>query len=74
MDWLIIALAGFLGGMLNAVAGGGSFITLLALVFVGVPPIAANATGQLRCCPGISPVLGVLEKISNIRRVLALSI
>ena len=28
MDWLIIALAGFLGGMLNAVAGGGSFITL----------------------------------------------
>lgn len=52
MDWLIIALAGFLGGMLNAVAGGGSFITLLALAFVGVPPIAANATGTAALLPG----------------------
>lgn len=52
MDWLMIALAGFLGGMLNAVAGGGSFITLLALVFVGVPPIAANATGTAALLPG----------------------
>ncbi|WP_338725425.1 sulfite exporter TauE/SafE family protein [Shewanella baltica] len=52
MDWLIIALAGILGGMLNAVAGGGSFITLLALVFVGVPPIAANATGTAALLPG----------------------
>lgn len=52
MNWLIIALAGFLGGMLNAVAGGGSFITLLALVFVGVPPIAANATGTAALLPG----------------------
>lgn len=52
MDWLLIALAGFLGGMLNAVAGGGSFITLLALVFVGVPPIAANATGTAALLPG----------------------
>lgn len=52
MDWLLIALAGFLGGMLNSVAGGGSFITLLALVFVGVPPIAANATGTAALLPG----------------------
>lgn len=52
MDWLIIALAGLLGGMLNAVAGGGSFITLLALVFVGIPPIIANATGTAALLPG----------------------
>ncbi|MCL1091645.1 sulfite exporter TauE/SafE family protein [Shewanella profunda] len=38
--------------MLNAVAGGGSFITLLALVFVGLPPIAANATGTAALLPG----------------------
>ncbi|MEW8091538.1 MAG: sulfite exporter TauE/SafE family protein, partial [Candidatus Thiodiazotropha endolucinida] len=31
--------AGFLGGMLNAIAGGGSFITFPALLFVGVPPV-----------------------------------
>ncbi|MFB2760542.1 sulfite exporter TauE/SafE family protein [Shewanella xiamenensis] len=52
MDWLLIALAGLLGGMLNAVAGGGSFITLFTLVFVGVPPLMANATGTAALLPG----------------------
>src|SRR5690554_6821341 len=39
-------------GALNAVAGGGSFLTLPALVFAGVPPLAANATGTLALLPG----------------------
>lgn len=52
IDWLIIGIAGFLGGMLNAVAGGGSFITLPALIFVGVPAISANATGTAALLPG----------------------
>ncbi len=38
--------------MLNAVAGGGSFITLPALIFVGVPPVSANATGTAALLPG----------------------
>src|SRR5262244_1686915 len=36
-----------LGGALNAVAGGGSFVAFPALLFVGVPPIPANATNTL---------------------------
>lgn len=52
MDWVIIAAAGLLGGMLNAVAGGGSFITLPALIFIGVPPVSANATGTAALLPG----------------------
>lgn len=52
MDWIIVASAGFLGGILNAVAGGGSFITLPALIFVGVPPVSANATGTAALLPG----------------------
>lgn len=52
MDWAIVALSGVLGGMLNAVAGGGSFITLPALIYVGVPPVAANATGTTALLPG----------------------
>ncbi|MFA5699866.1 MAG: sulfite exporter TauE/SafE family protein [Desulfuromonas sp.] len=52
MDWVLIGLAGFLGGALNAVAGGGSFITLPVLVFVGLPPVAANATGTAAFLPG----------------------
>jgi len=38
--------AGFLGGVLNSVAGGGSFITFPALLLVGVDPVSANATGH----------------------------
>ncbi len=51
-DLIIIAAAGFLGGMLNAVAGGGSFITLPALILVGVSPVSANATGAAALLPG----------------------
>lgn len=38
--------------MLNAIAGGGSFLTFPALVFTGVPPIMANATSALAVSPG----------------------
>lgn len=40
-------LAGALGGALNAVAGGGSFIAFPALLWSGVPPIPANATNTI---------------------------
>ena len=44
--------AGFLGGILNSIAGGGSFITFPALLFFGVPPISANATNTFASCAG----------------------
>lgn len=50
--WAVVLVAGFLAGGLNAIAGGGSFLTLPALVFVGVPPILANATGTAALLPG----------------------
>ena len=40
----MLFVAGMLGGALNAVAGGGSFVAFPALLFTGVPPIPANAT------------------------------
>ena len=49
---LLLAGAAFAAGVLNAIAGGGSFLTLPALVFVGVPPIMANATSALAVSPG----------------------
>tara|TARA_R110002111_G_scaffold44689_2_gene81312 strand:+ start:531 stop:1322 length:792 start_codon:yes stop_codon:yes gene_type:complete len=45
-------IAGFVGGMLNTFAGGGSFITFPALLFAGVPPISANATNTFASCSG----------------------
>lgn len=43
---------GFLAGGLNAAAGGGSFITLPALVFTGVPSVEANISSTAALFPG----------------------
>ncbi len=48
----ILFVAGVLGGVINTVAGGGSFITFPTLMFVGVPPIVANATNTFSVCAG----------------------
>lgn len=48
----VILLAAVAAGAANAVAGGGSAISFPALVLVGVPPVAANATNSLGLWPG----------------------
>src|SRR6201996_2894045 len=48
--WLV--LASFLAGALNAMAGGGSFLSFPALLGVGVLPIQANATNTVALWPG----------------------
>ena len=50
--WVLLAGAAFAAGVLNAVAGGGSFLTFPALVFAGLPPIVANATSAVAVSPG----------------------
>jgi uncharacterized protein len=50
--WLLTGGAAFAAGVLNAIAGGGSFLTFPALVFAGVPPLAANATSAMAVSPG----------------------
>lgn len=64
IDWLVVLTAGFLGGGLNAMAGGGSFLTLPALVYVGVPALQANATGTVALLPGyVSSTYGFREDL-----------
>jgi uncharacterized protein len=52
MHLLLLAAAGLLAGAMNAIAGGGSFVTFPALVFVGIPAIAANASSTVALFPG----------------------
>ncbi|MFP5485794.1 MAG: sulfite exporter TauE/SafE family protein [Gammaproteobacteria bacterium] len=52
LDTSLLLTAAFIAGALPAVAGGGSFLTLPALVFTGMPPVAANATGTVALLPG----------------------
>lgn len=48
--WLVVAA--FLGGLLNAVAGGGSFLLFPAMLGTGMLPIQANATNTVALWPG----------------------
>jgi uncharacterized membrane protein YfcA len=49
---LLLFLAAMVGGALNSVAGGGSFIGLPALLYAGISPVAANATTTFALWPG----------------------
>ncbi|USD67186.1 sulfite exporter TauE/SafE family protein [Vibrio sp. SCSIO 43136] len=71
LDAIVLLIAGLFGGMLNAIAGGGSFITFPALLFVGVPPIMANATNTFASCAGyISGVYGYRSELKQVRETL----
>jgi len=52
LDLALLLAAALAAGVLNAVAGGGTFLTFPALVAVGVPPVMANATSSLAAIPG----------------------
>lgn len=43
----LVAAAGVFSGFVNTVAGGGSLLTLPLLIFMGLPPAAANATNRV---------------------------
>ena len=51
---IILLFAGIIAGTLNAVAGGGSFISFPLMLFVGVPPVEANATNTVALWPGLA--------------------
>ena len=68
-DYLLLFAAGIVGGMLNAVAGGGTFITFPVLVFIGVPPVTANATSTVAALPGyLAATLGFRRELARIPR------
>jgi uncharacterized protein len=50
--FFLLVLAGLLAGTMNAVAGGGSFVSFPVMVLVGLPPVAANATSTVALFPG----------------------
>ena len=51
-----------MGGALNAIAGGGSFIAFPALLLTGIPPIPANATNTVAMWTGVTASIGAYRK------------
>ncbi|TDK34438.1 sulfite exporter TauE/SafE family protein [Rhizobium deserti] len=63
---LLLAAAGFLSGAVNAIAGGGTFLTFGAMTLAGIPPILANATSSIVQFPGyITSTLAYRDEISS---------
>ena len=52
-SWLLLFLGGIFAGAQNALAGGGSFVTLGMLVLTGLDPRAANITSTIALFPGM---------------------
>lgn len=65
---IFLFLAGTLGGALNSVAGGGSFIAFPALLWTGVPPIPANATNTIALWTGAAASGGAYRKRLDVPR------
>jgi len=65
---IFLFFAGALGGAMNAVAGGGSFIAFPALMFTGVAPVAANATNTVALWVGSTASTGAYRKHLDISR------
>jgi uncharacterized protein len=60
-----------IAGILNALAGGGSFMSFPALLFTGVPPVQANATNTVALWPGLAASsLAYLKRLDVPKRLL----
>ncbi len=68
--WIWLAIAAFLAGVLNAVAGGGSFLSFPALLGTGIQPVQANATNTVALWPGqVTSIAAYREDIRKNRRL-----
>lgn len=68
-DGLVVFLAAFLAGGMNAIAGGGTLVSFPALLWIGRPPILANATNTVALLPGsIAGAFGFRRELGRARR------
>ena len=68
--WLWLSVAAFLAGVLNAVAGGGSFLLFPALLGMKILPVQANATNTVALWPGqLTSIAAYRDDIRKNRRV-----
>jgi uncharacterized membrane protein YfcA len=71
-QWIWLTIAAFLAGVLNAVAGGGSFLLFPAILGMRILPVQANATNTVALWPG--QLTSVAAYRDDIRRNLRVAI
>jgi len=68
---IYLRFAAVIAGALNALAGGGSFISFPALLIMGVPAVEANATNTVALWPGLAAsTVAYLKRLNAPLRVL----
>jgi uncharacterized membrane protein YfcA len=74
--WLWLTVAAFLAGVLNAVAGGGSFLLFPAMLSMKMLPVQANATNTVALWPGqLTSIAAYREDIGkNLRLALPMGL
>ena len=74
MHALLVFVAGVIAGGINAVAGGGSLVSFPTLIWLGAPPILADATNATALWPGtLASVWGYRRELRGVdRRLFAL--
>src|SRR6202789_4393968 len=74
--WLWLSAAAFLAGVLNAVAGGGSFLLFPAMLSMKMLPVQANATNTVALWPGqLTSVAAYRDDIrKNVRMALPMGL
>ncbi len=65
-DAILLFAAAFGAGVMNSIAGGGTFLTLPMLIFTGVPAKIANATSTVALWPGsVASAVGYLPELRS---------
>jgi uncharacterized protein len=68
---VLLFVAAVVAGAINAVAGGGSFLSFPALLLAGISPIAANATNTIALWPGtVASAVAYRRELRDVRREL----
>lgn len=66
---ILLLVAGFVVGCMNAIAGGGMLIGFPVLIALGTPPIVANAIGNLVTAPGqLTSAIGYRNYLRRVPR------
>ncbi len=63
LTWVVLALAGFGAGVVNAIAGGGSLLSFPALLHTGMGAVVANATNTVAVWPGSASAVWAYREV-----------
>jgi len=69
LTWLVILITGFLAGLCNTMAGGGSLLTLPALIFAGLPASVANGTNRIALIISSATAAANFQRKGHLNRI-----